>query len=368
MPSTNNDRRFMSRALELAARGRGLVEPNPMVGCVVVQNDEVVGEGWHQRFGGPHAEVEALAAAGAAARGASLFVTLEPCCHQGKTPPCTEAVLAHRVARVVVAEQDPFPPVSGEGLHRLREAGVVVELGLMGSQARELNAPYHKLISTGRPWVIAKWAMTLDGKLASRAGHSQWISNTRARAVVHQLRGAVDAIIVGRQTALNDDPLLTARPAGPRTATRIVCDSQATLPAASQLVRTAHEVPTIVVVGRRPSQEHVVQLEQSGCEILPIDAPSRPERLATLLDELGGRRMTNVLIEGGGTLLGAALDANVIDEVHAFVAPTLLGGAQAVVPFSGVGAESIDEARRLSVSTAEELDGDIYIRGRLSSP
>src|SRR5262249_38708583 len=226
---------WMQLALELAERGRGAVEPNPLVGAVVVRDGRLVGEGWHQRYG----EAHALAAAGAAAQGATLYVTLEPCCHYGKTPPCTEAVLRAGVGRVVAAMLDPFPPVSGQGVARLRAVGVTVEVGLGEAEARRLNAPYLKLLATGRPYVHAKWAMTLDGKICTRTGDSKWISGEASRRRVHELRGRMDAILVGIGTALADDPLLTARPPGPRIATRIVLDSRGRLPASAQLVRTA---------------------------------------------------------------------------------------------------------------------------------
>src|SRR3954471_701174 len=223
---------FMLRALDLARRGQGFVEPNPMVGCVIVQGEEVVGEGWHQQFGGPHAEVDALAAAGERARGATVYVTLEPCCHHGKTPPCCDAVVAASLSRIVVAMRDPFPQVAGGGLKRLAAAGIDVELGLNEAEAQALNAPYLKLLATSQPWVIAKWAMTLDGKIATRSGYSKWITGVAARQVGHQLRGRVDAIIVGRKTAQLDDPQLTARPEGgapQRLAVRIGLDSLARL-------------------------------------------------------------------------------------------------------------------------------------------
>src|SRR5207253_7885382 len=215
------------RALELAERGRGYVEPNPLVGAVVVHDGRIIGEGWHQRYGEAHAEVNALTAAGDAARGATLYVTLEPCCHHGKTPPCTDAVLRAGVQRVVAAMLDPFPQVSGKGADLLRAAGVTVDVGLCEAEARRLNAPYLKLLATGLPYVTAKWAMTLDGKIATRTGDSKWISNEASRRRVHELRGRMDAIIVGIGTALADDPLLTARPTGPRTPARIVLDSRA---------------------------------------------------------------------------------------------------------------------------------------------
>src|SRR5437764_12544149 len=217
---TETDGQWMRRALELAERGRGYVEPNPLVGAVVVRDGRLVGAGWHQRYGQAHAEVNALAAAGEAARGATLYVTLEPCCHVGKTPPCTDAVIRAGVARVVAAMSDPFPQVAGRGAELLRQAGLAVEVGPCEAEARRLNAPYLKLLARGRPYVHAKWAMTLDGKIATRSGDSKWISNRASRQVVHDLRGRVDGIVVGAGTALADDPQLTARPPGPRTAVR----------------------------------------------------------------------------------------------------------------------------------------------------
>ena len=355
----------MARAIELAMRGEGFVEPNPMVGCVIVRDGQVVGEGWHKRFGGPHAELEALHDAGGAARGATMFVTLEPCCHQGKTPPCADAVASSGVSRVVVAQRDPFPHVDGGGIRILREAGIEVDLGVCEGQARALNAPYLKLIETGRPWVIAKWAMTLDGKLATRTGDSRWISNEASRAVVHQIRGRVDAIIVGSRTACADDPLLTARPAGPRVATRIVLDSTASLSVVSQLVKTIEAAPVLVVATSEAPAENVRRLTESGCEVLVCDGQTATERLHKLLGDLGRRRMTNVLIEGGATLLGTLRDADAIDEVHVFIAPKVAGGVNAPSPVGGTGLELIADAKLLTDWTMTELAGDIYARGRV---
>jgi diaminohydroxyphosphoribosylaminopyrimidine deaminase / 5-amino-6-(5-phosphoribosylamino)uracil reductase len=347
----SHDERWMRHALALAARGRGAVEPNPMVGAVVVRDGVEVGKGWHQRFGGPHAEVFALAAAGDAARGAMLYVTLEPCCHFGKTPPCTDAVRAAGVARVVAAMADPFPQVSGRGTALLREAGIDVEIGLCEAEARRLNAPYLKLVGTGRPYVHAKWAMTLDGKIATRTGDSKWISNDASRRRVHELRGVVDAIVVGIGTALADDPLLTARPAGPRVAARIVLDRRGRLPLGSHLVRTAREVPTIVV------GEGNVDLVAAGCEVILAGS------IAEMLDELGRRRYTNIMVEGGGEVLGSFLDAGQIDEVHVFIAPRLAGGAGARGPVLGVGVDRMADALRLAAWEVETIEGDVYLRG-----
>ncbi len=358
------DRWHMQRALELAALGQGAVEPNPMVGCVAAHGAEVIGEGWHRHFGGAHAEVEALSVAGSRAAGATLYVTLEPCCHHGKTPPCTQAVLAAGVTRVVAAMADPFPQVAGGGLEQLRAAGVQVSVGLLEAEARELNGPYLKLLSKQRPFVLAKWAMTLDGKIASRTGSSRWISSEASRARVHALRGRVDAILIGSRTAAADDPLLTVRPAGLRTPLRVVLDTQATLATDSQLVKTALETPVLVAVGELAPAERTDRLAASGCEILRLAGGSHAERLQNLLGELGRRRLTNVLAEGGGRLLGALFDQGEIDEWHVFIAPKLIGGASAVSPLAGVGLADMTAAAGLRGVTVEQIGNDIYARGR----
>ncbi len=363
--AANDARRYMARALELAARGEGFVEPNPMVGCVIVRDDQTVGEGFHARYGGPHAEVVALRAAGEAARGADLYVTLEPCCHHGKTPPCTEAVIAAGVARVFAAVGDPFPRVAGGGLKQLEEAGIEVSLGVCEAESRALNAPYFKRLSEGRPWVLAKWAMTLDGKIAAASGDSQWISGEASRAVVHALRGRVDAILVGGRTAERDDPLLTARPPGPRTALRIVVDTRGELSPASRLATTAGDFPTLLACGPEAPKEKLEILEQLGCEVFVCEGETQAERLDALLLELGRREITNLLVEGGGELLGVLFDAGMIDEVHAFLAPKLIGGRSAPTPLAGIGLAAMADARGLVNPVIEQLEGDIYIHGRL---
>ena len=355
----------MQRALELAAQGEGRVEPNPMVGCVIVQRAEIIGEGWHHAFGGPHAEVEALRLAGRRAAGATLYVTLEPCCHFGKTPPCTRAILAAGIGRVVVAQRDPFPAVDGGGVAELQAAGVEVELGMLQAQASRLIAPYLKLVRTGLPWVIAKWAMTLDGKIATRTGSSRWISGEDSRRIVHQLRGRVDAIVVGRETAVRDDPQLTARPPGPRTALRIVVDTRAALSTESRLVRTARQTPVLVAIGEEAAQPDRQRLSEAGCEVLVCPGATHAARWKTLVEELGRRRMTNVLVEGGGTLLGCLLDECQIDEVHAFIAPKLIGGSAAPSPIGGQGIESMPAALALTDVESRQVGADLYLRGRL---
>ena len=361
----NSDDQHMLRALELAALGAGHVEPNPQVGCVIVRDGVRLGEGWHRRFGGPHAEIEALRSCPRDPRGATMYVTLEPCCHTGKTPPCSEAIIRSGVARVVVAMPDPFPAVAGGGLAQLRAAGIPVDVGVQEPLARMLNAPYLMLLGQGRPWVIAKWAMTLDGKIAARTGHSRWISNESSRAVVHQLRGRMDAIMVGRRTAAVDDPLLTARPAGARQATRIVFDGPASLRADSQLAQTARETPVLIAVAEDADPRQCDLLSAAGCEVLRCAGHDASARLKALLQALGRRRWTNLLVEGGAGLLGGFFDLDLVDEIHVFVAPKVVGGQQAPGPVAGLGLDAIPQAARWYQPHIEILADDVYIKGRL---
>jgi diaminohydroxyphosphoribosylaminopyrimidine deaminase/5-amino-6-(5-phosphoribosylamino)uracil reductase len=366
------DDQFMDRALALAARGIGRVEPNPPVGCVIVRDGQIIGEGFHEQFGAPHAELNALTAAGGAgsAAGTTVYVTLEPCCHHGKTPPCTEALIAAGAKRVVAAVEDPFPEVSGKGIAALKAAGIACDVGVRATEANWLLAPYRKLITTGRPWVIAKWAMTLDGKLATRTGDSKWISSEASRAVVHQLRARVDAIVVGSGTAHADNPLLTARTPNPadvkRIATRIVIDSAAALSPDSRLVQTARDLPLLVAASSDAPAHNVRPLEEAGAEIFRCAGDTRATRMDSLLQELGRRRMTNILVEGGSRLFGTLFDMRAVDEVNVFIAPKLSGGADAPNPIAGQGLERMATALHLADIHIEELDGDVYIHGRIA--
>jgi diaminohydroxyphosphoribosylaminopyrimidine deaminase/5-amino-6-(5-phosphoribosylamino)uracil reductase len=348
---------MMRRALSLAHRGEGLVEPNPQVGAVVAKADgTIVGEGWHAAFGGPHAEVAALAASGGAAHGATLFVTLEPCCHHGKTPPCTEAIIAAGISRVVVAAGDPFPQVAGGGLAALRAAGITVDTGLLEADAVRLTAPFRKLVTTGKPWVIAKWAMSLDGRLAAPPGAGRWISGPESRSIVHALRGRVDAIAIGIGTALADDPSLTARPRGPRQPVRIVLDSTARLPLGSRLVRTARETAVLVATGPAAPEERVAGLRAAGCEVWRSAAIGPGERLGELLAELGRRRVTNLVVEGGAGVLRTLFEAGAADEIQAFVAPRVFGGD----PTTAARLETIPPADFEEIALP---GGDLLLRG-----
>lgn len=336
---SENDRRFMQLALNLARRGEGLVEPNPMVGCVLVKHGRIVGRGWHRRFGGEHAEPNALRDAGDAARGAAAYVTLEPCNHHGKTPPCTEALLAAGVARVVVAARDPHPLVAGRGLRRLRAAGLRVDVGLLRHEALRLIRPFTTYHLMRRPYVILKWAQSVDGRIATRTGDSKWISSIQSRRRAHALRARVDAIIVGVATVLADDPELTARLVQPRrVATRIVLDTRLRTPARAKLVKSARKTPTLIVTAPdAASSRRAAALRRAGCEVVGLPAGPAGLRLHELATELHRRGMTNVLVEGGGRVLGACLEAGLADEVHVFVSSRLIGGEAAPGPLRNRG-------------------------------
>ncbi len=357
----------MRRALAEAVRGQGRAEPNPLVGSVVVRDGELVGVGYHVCFGGPHAEVIALENAGPAAAGATLYATLEPCCHFGKTPPCTEAILAAGITRVVVAMRDPFPEVSGRGLEALQAAGLAVETGCEAQKARALNAPYLKRLVTGFPFVTAKWALTLDGKTAVRSGDSHWISSELSRGFVHELRGRMDAILVGIGTVETDDPLLTARPPGPRCPARVVLDSDARLRVSSRLVQTARETPVVVAVTDRAPQARRQALVRLGCEIVAFPGIGRVP-IIPLLEELGRRGMTHLLVEGGGRALGSFLDQGQVDAVDVFIAPIVEGGDHDQTAARGKGLEHMRDALRLQELDITQVGGDIRIRGSIPQP
>ena len=357
----------MRHAIQLAQRGIGAVEPNPPVGAVLVDDQlQLISEGWHQKYGGPHAEVHAIASAGERARGATLYCTLEPCSHHGKTPPCAPAVIAAGIREVVIGTGDPAPHVNGRGITLLREAGVTVKTGVCEADAQRLIAPFRRLMLDGLPWVHAKWAMSLDGRIATRTGDSKWITNELSRAKAHELRGRCDAIIVGVSTVLADDPRLTARPIGPRVATRIVLDSQARTPLLSQLVQSAREVPALVVASHSAPSHRISTLKAAGVEVLQLASdPVHPDRPSVheLCVELGKRKMTYVLIEGGAGVLGAAFDSRVVNECHAFIAPKIIGGQAALSPIGGQGAEWMKEVHTLRNLQVTMLGDNLYLHG-----
>jgi diaminohydroxyphosphoribosylaminopyrimidine deaminase/5-amino-6-(5-phosphoribosylamino)uracil reductase len=365
-----HDEHYLRQALRLAARGAGRVEPNPMVGCVIVKDGRVIGTGWHRRFGGPHAEIEALRRCTESPRGATVYVSLEPCCHHGKTPPCTDALLAAGIARVVAPLEDPNPPVAGGGFAQLCAAGLRVDVGLLAPAAADLIAPFLKLVRQHRPWVILKWAQSLDGKIATRNGDAKWISDDVCRAHAHRIRGRLDAIIVGLGTVLRDDPLLTCRVGRPpRVATRIVLDTQLRTPLRSQLVRTAQATPTWIFCGKTAPARRAATLEAAGCRVLRVPATDQGVSLPTVLGMLGRQMFTNVLVEGGGTVLGRFLDQRLADELHVYIAPLLIGGSAAPGPWHTAGVARVAQAPRLpDRCRLRPLGNGHLLQQRLSHP
>lgn len=329
-----------------------------MVGAVIVRDGQLIGEGWHETFGGPHAEIQALRSSLQDPRAATLFVTLEPCCHHGKTPPCTDSIINSGIRRVLFGIQDPNPLVSGVGLAGLRSAGIEVIGPILPDMAKDVLGPYLMLSTKRRPWVIAKTANSLDGKIATTTRSSKWITGELSRKHAHYWRGCVDAIGVGIGTVLSDNPMLTARPAGPRKAVRVVFDRQGKLPSGTALVKTANEIPTVVVTSSASSPEWHQLMENSGVEVLVFNH----DPIEELLEEGGRRQWTRVLIEGGGRLAGSFLDKGLIDEFHHYQAPILIGGCGAPSGFMGDGCQLINGAWKGRMVECLQLGLDLFRR------
>jgi len=359
---------MMRRALRLARRGEGRVEPNPMVGCVITKKQRILGEGYHRRFGGPHAEIVALDKCGESTNGATVYSTLEPCAHFGKTPPCVDALVAAKVSRVVIGLTDPNPQVDGKSIARLRQHGVAVDVGVCAQEAADILAPYCTRVRLERPYVIAKWAQTLDGKLATYSGDSQWISSEDSRRLVHRLRARVDAIMVGVNTVLTDDPMLTARDVPVRrVACRVVLDGRLRIPDASHIVSTADDTPTIVMTSREAaSGADARRLERRGVSVVAV--ASRQSRLVpqACLAALAKLDMTNVLLEGGATVIGSFYRAGLIDEAWVFSAATLLGDERVPHAISGARVKRMSDAARPRVLSVRTIGHDVLHRLRFN--
>lgn len=368
---TGNPQTHMARALELAERGRGAVSPNPMVGAVIVgAGGEVLGEGHHAELGGLHAERAAIADARARntdVRGATMYVTLEPCAHEGRQPPCTDALLEAGVGRVVIASDDPTEKASGRGPGILRDGGIEVEWaeGAEATRARLLNQPFRKRARTGRPWVVLKAALTLDGRTATATGDSKWISGDDARELVHRWRSDLDAVAVGIRTAIADDALLTSRGVGAkRQPTRVVFDSTARLPLDGALARTATEAPVIVIAGPSAERPAVDALTNAGIEVI-VCGGEGPDRVRAALDELARRDLSSVMLEGGATLAGSFREAGELDELRLFYAPLLLGGADSRPLLGGASPERLADAERALAVEWEPVGPDMLARVRM---
>ena len=358
---------YMKLALALAARGAGWVSPNPMVGAVLVRAGEIVSRGYHRRAGLPHAEVEALRAAGARARGADRYVTLEPCNHQGRTPPCTRAILEAGVRRVIIAARDPNPYVAGGGGEYLASRGVSVETGLLAAEAQRLNEAWFHWVNTGRPWVIAKAACSLDGKIATATGESQWITGEAARLWGHRWRHRVDAIVAGINTVLADDPQLTTRlPRGRgKDPIRVVLDSRLRLPEQARLLHLDSAAPTWVACTEQAPAAKIRFLERLGAEVLVLPVESGRVSLTALLQLLGARQVQSLLVEGGAEVLGSFFDQKLVRMFHFFYAPKFLGGRSAPGVLGGQGVSRLNDAPQASRLTIRRLGADLLVSGYL---
>ena len=362
--------RYMARALRLARRALGQTSPNPMVGAVIVERGRIVGAGYHRQAGLPHAEVEALRRAGTSARGATLYVTLEPCNHTGRTPPCCETIVRAGVARVVAAMRDPNPRTHGRGFRRLRQAGVEVVAGVLESDARLLNAPFCKVMTTGLPFVVAKVGQSLDGKIATRSGASRWITSAAARRMGHGLRAHADAILVGVKTVLQDDPRLTARGGRSRLGRplKVIVDSRLRTPAGARCVSVQSPAPTLIATTPAASRAARASLSRRAVEVLTLPAHQGRVPLHLLFRELARRGVHSVLIEGGGEVLASALEARLVDRLVMCIAPMLIGGRDAPSSVGGQGVAHLRDAVRVADVTTKRLGPDLCIEGRVVYP
>lgn len=360
------EEQFMKRAIELAKQGSGWTAPNPLVGAVVVKNGRVIGEGYHRKYGELHAERNALAACSEDPAGATLYVTLEPCCHYGKTPPCTEIIIEKKIAKVVIGSRDPNPKVAGKGVRILREHGIEVVEDYMREACDALNPVFFHYITTKTPYVVLKFAMTLDGKIATRTGASKWITGEAARNHVHQLRGRYAGILAGIGTVLADDPMLNCRIDGAHQPLRIILDSHLRIPMGSRLVRSAKEYPLLIVCNestrdREEGTSRIQKLEEAGAKVWTLPEKNGHPDLNVLMQRLGEEKIDSVLIEGGGTVNEAALKAHIVHHVYAYIAPKIFGGEDAKTPVEGSGIRLPQECANLRLAKITVLLNDMLL-------
>ncbi len=356
------DENYMNLALTLARKGIGFVNPNPLVGAVIVKEGKIIGQGWHEIYGGWHAERNALRSCSERPNSATMYVTLEPCCHHGKTPPCTDAILQNGIRRVVIGCLDPNPLVSGKGAALLREAGAEVVTGILQDQCIELNEVFFHYVETKTPYVVMKYAMTMDGKIATASGKSKWITGTRARENVHKTRSRYSSIMVGVGTVITDNPALTCRIAGGRNPTRIICDTNLNTPLESTIVTTAQEVKTIIATACDNREKHKPYLAQ-GCEIHTINRKGNHIDLNHLMLQLGKTGIDSILLEGGSTLNFSALQSRIVNKVQIYIAPKLFGGSQSKTPVGGIGIQEVNDCFSLKNQTITWFDEDILMEG-----
>ena len=358
---------YMRRALELARKGEGHTSPNPMVGCVVVKDGRIISEGYHEKYGEFHAERNALTRCTEDTAGADLYVTLEPCCHQGKTPPCTDIIIEKKIARVFVGSMDSNPLVAGKGVQILRDHGIYVETGILDAECRKLNEVFYHYIATKTPFVVMKYAMTLDGKIACATGDSKWVTGEIARTQVHRMRGRYRGIMVGIGTVLADDPMLNCRVEGGVDPVRIICDSNLHIPTESQIVKTASDIETIVACSQEAleserKQEKIRRLKEAGIQIIGTEG-AHGVNLVELMKKLGEQNIDSILLEGGGTLNASALEDGIVNKVYAYIAGKLIGGMDARSPVEGMGIDRMADAITLQNVEIEKLGDDFCIVG-----
>ena len=358
------DRDYMALALSLAERGVGWASPNPMVGAVIVKDGRIIGQGWHEKCGQPHAERNALAACTEPSQGATIYVTLEPCCHYGRQPPCTQAILESGIRRVVVGSGDPNPLVAGKGIALLRQAGIEVTEHVLEEECTKLNQVFFHYIRTRRPYVVMKYAMTMDGKIAAHTGDSKWVTGEEARNHVQQLRHRYTGIMVGVGTVLADDPLLTCRIPGGRSPVRILCDTRLRTPLTAQVVTTARQFPTLLATCCTDKGQHA-PYEAAGCQVLVLPERGGHVDLSGLIAAQARRELARVLLEGGGTLNWAALEQGVVQKVLAYIAPKLAGGKEAKTPVEGDGISLMSQAIRLEHSSVTQIGTDFLIESEV---
>lgn len=358
------DNDYMKIALQLAEKGCGFTAPNPMVGAVIVKNNKIIGEGWHQKYGEMHAERNALAACTESPAGAVMYVTLEPCCHQGKQPPCVDAIIEAGIKRVVIGSEDPNPLVRGKGIKILKEHGIAVTEHVLSEECRQLNEVFFHFIQTKRPFVVMKYAMTMDGKIATRTGASKWITGKTARQHVAWQRHRYTAIMVGVGTVVADDPLITCRMEGGKNPIRIICDTSLQTPVTAQVVQTANQIPTILATCCQ-NQERQRIYKKSGCQILQVHKKEGHVDLQHLMKLLGEKKIDSILLEGGGTLNWAAISDGIVQKVQAYIAPKLFGGKDAKTAIEGEGIEIPSEAIRLKNSHIISLGDDVLIESEV---
>lgn len=364
------DEKYMELALRLAEKAAGWTSPNPMVGAVIVKDGEIIGTGYHRQAGTPHAEIHALREAGERARGATLYVNLEPCAHYGRTPPCVDEVIRAGIARCVVAMKDPNPRVAGRGIRRMREAGIEVVVGVKEKEARRLNEVFIKYITTGLPFVVLKSAVSLDGKIATRTGHSQWITGPEARRWAHRLRHLYDAVLVGIGTVLADNPRLTVRLEGEKAKdpVRVILDSRARIPLDANVLTVKSQAPTIIATSEKAPADKIGALRAAGAEVIFLEEEGGKIDLAALLRALGEREITSVLIEGGATVNADVLEKGLVDKVCWFIAPKFIGGKEAPSAIGGEGIQHMSQAWELEEVNWRLLGRDLYLEGYFRSP